>query len=138
MKVELKRIDDDFHLTGKGSTETEIDIDASEAVGGHSLGARPMELVLMGLGGCSGIDVISILKKQRQEIKSFAIVIEAEREQHKIPAVFKTIHVTFKLSGRLEENKVKRAVDLSMKKYCSITAMLEKTTEISYSFEIDG
>ena len=137
MKVELNRVDRDFHLVGVGSTNTDIHIDASEKVGGHDQGARPMELVLMGLGGCSGIDVISILKKQRQELKSFDISIEAEREQDKIPSMFKTIHLTFKLSGNLAEEKVKRAIELSVEKYCSVSAMLEKTAKITYSYQIE-
>ena len=138
MKVELERVDQDFHMLGLGSTKTEVHIDASEKAGGQNLGARPMELVLMALGSCSGIDVISILKKQRQEIESFKITIEAEREQNKIPAVFKTIHLTFILGGNLVKEKVKRAIDLSMKKYCSVTSMLEQTVKITYDFQIEN
>jgi putative redox protein len=125
-------------MVGTGSSNTEVHIDASEQIGGHNQGARPMELVLMGLGGCSGIDLINILKKQSQDLKSFDIIIEAEREQDKIPAVFKTIHLTFKLSGNLSDKQVKKAIELSMEKYCSVTAMLEKTAKITYEYHIEN
>lgn len=109
---------------------------AAAEAGGDNTGPRPMEMVLMGLGGCSGIDVLSILRKSRQRVSACEIGIEAERADA-VPAVFTRIHIRFRLRGeRLDRNKVARAVSLSMEKYCSVTRMLEKTAAITHDFEI--
>jgi len=79
---------------------------------------------LMSLGGCSGIDIVSILKKQRQEVKGFNISIEGEREQGKEPALWKHVHVIFQFSGNVDEDKAKKACALSIDKYCSVAATL--------------
>ncbi len=95
-----------------------------------------MELLLMGLGGCSAIDIIQILKKKRQQIDSFKINVKADRIAGQVPSLFKQIHVHFILGGQLEEAKVQQAIQLSMDKYCSVAAILYKTTTISYSHEL--
>lgn len=136
MHVELNRVDEDFHFKAVGSAGVAIDIDASAAGGGHSAGARPMETILMGLGGCSAFDVIEILRKQRLKIDEFKIIVDGERVKD-IPSVFSKINIHFILKGNLEENKVKRAIDLSVKKYCSVAAMLCKSVEITSSYEIE-
>ena len=136
MKVELLRIDDAFHMEASNETDCKVSIDGSPAIGGHNKGARPMELLLMGLGGCSAIDIISILKKQRQPLEGFSILVDGERQADKVPSLFEKIHVTFNLTGALDEKKVKRAVDLSMETYCSVAKTLEKSAEITYSFTI--
>jgi putative redox protein len=136
MKVTLNRIDDAFHFEGKGISDVGIPIDGSTEIGGRNAGARPMELVLMGLGSCGAMDIISILKKQRQDLKDLKINIDSERDYDQTPAVFKEIKVEFIFYGKLEENKVEKAVTLSMEKYCSVSAMLEKTAKITYSFQI--
>lgn len=104
-------------------------------------GARPMETVLMGLGGCSGIDVLSMLNKSRQRVTAFTIDIEAERADG-VPGVFTRIHLRYQLRGAppdgLEHSKVMRAVALSMEKYCSVTRMLEKSASMTYEVSIDG
>ena len=137
MKIELNRVDDDFHFQATGSSDVPVNIDAAESIGGHNQGARPMELLLMGIGGCSAIDIISILKKQKQQIDDFKIVIDAEREKDKVPSLFEYVNVVFYLTGNLEHSKVERAVNLSMEKYCSAAAVIGKTVEIKYSFEIN-
>ena len=81
MKVELVRVDDDFHFEASGTSEVKNHMDASEDIGGHNLGARPMEMLLMGLGGCTAIDVILVLKKQRQVIEDFRISVEGDRKR---------------------------------------------------------
>lgn len=136
MEVNLTRVDQDFHFVATGASGVEINIDGSPEIGGHNAGARPMELLLMGLGGCSAIDVIQILKKKRQQIDSFRINIKADRVQGEVPSLFKQIHVHFILSGPLDEAKVQQAIQLSMDKYCSVAAILYKTTTISYGFEV--
>ncbi len=101
-------------------------MDTSPETGGTNYGARPMQVLLMGLGGCSGIDVVSILKKQRQEVTSFSMHIEAERESGKEPALWKSAKIVFTLSGNIDPDKAKRAAQLSMDKYCSVAETLRR------------
>lgn len=97
-----------------------------------------MQLLLMALGGCSAIDIISILKKQRQEVEDLKIIVDGEREQVKDgAAVFETIDVKFMLKGKIDKEKAERAVALSMEKYCSVTKTLEKTAKITYSVTVE-
>ncbi len=136
MQVELTRVDQDYHFEATGAAGVKINIDGSPDIGGHNAGARPMELLLMGLGGCSAIDITLILKKQRQKIDSFNIKVSAEREKTGDMNIFKSIHVHYALGGPLDQDKVKRAIDLSLEKYCSVAAILYKTATIDYTFEV--
>lgn len=138
MQVELVRVDDAFHFEALGKSGVAQHIDAAADIGGHNAGARPMEMMLMGLAGCSAIDVILILKKQKQVIEDFRLKVDGLREKDAIPAPFKKIHITYLLKGQLDPEKVRRAIDLSMDKYCSATAQLRPSTEITYSFEIEA
>jgi putative redox protein len=139
MKINLNRVDDAFHFEAENEDGKIISIDAAEAIGGGNNGVRPMQLLLMGLGGCSGIDVINILKKQRQVIGGFGIEIDANRFENVEPSLFENIHISFKLEGEnLEGKKVLRAVGLSMEKYCSVTAILEKTAKIEFDAYLNG
>ncbi len=111
-------------------------MDASAAVGGEDKGPRPMEMLLMGLGGCSGIDVVMMLEKGKQDVKDCQIEITSERADG-VPAVYTKIHLHFKVTGTdLNDKKVSRAVGLSAEKYCSVSKMLEKTAEMSHDYEI--
>lgn len=111
-------------------------MDASPEVGGENRGSRPMELILMGLGGCSSIDVVMILEKARQEITGCKVVINAERADTD-PKVYTRIHVHFIISGKnLNRDRVARAIELSAEKYCSVSIMLGKTASIEHDFEI--
>ncbi|MCK8490903.1 OsmC family protein [Spirosoma sp. RP8] len=136
MQVELVRVDDAFHFEAVGTSGVAQHIDAATDIGGHNAGARPMEMLLMGLAGCSAIDVILILQKQKQVIEDFRLKVDGLREKGATPAPFKKIHITYLLKGQLSEDKVKRAIDLSMDKYCSATAQFRPSAEITYSFEI--
>lgn len=141
MKVELVRIDDAFHFEGSGSSDVKIHVDGSPAIGGHNAGVRPMELLLMALASCSAIDIVLIMKKQRQEITSFRIVAEGERvkEEDTQRTPYRTINLNFILKGsNLDAGKVNRAVQLSMEKYCSATAQLESTAQITHSVTIEN
>lgn len=138
MNVTLKRIDQSFHFEGFGESNIAINIDGSKKIGGNDLGARPMELVLMALGSCASMDLISILKKQRQELKNLQIKIKGERDYSVTPAVFKKIDIHFILSGNLINGKVEKAIRLSMEKYCSVSEMLKSSVDIIYSFQIKG
>jgi putative redox protein len=111
-------------------------MDGSPEHGGRNLGARPMEMLLMGLGGCSAFDVILMLQKSRQSVTDCEIELGAERADA-IPAVFTDINMHFKVYGHdLSEKQVARAVSLSAEKYCSASAMLEKTAKITVTHEI--
>lgn len=137
MQVELQRVDGDFHFQAVGGDKVGVHIDAAAAIGGTNAGARPMELILMGLGGCSAIDIILILKKARQVIEDFRIVVEGQREVDANPSPFLKIHIRYILKGKLKKEKVEQAIQLSMEKYCSVTTMLEKTADITWSCEIE-
>lgn len=132
MRVSVKRIDADYHMEAVNDTGNVVLLDGNPEIGGHNLGARPMQLILMGLGGCSSIDMISILRKQKQEIDSLEVIVNGEREPGAIPAVFTKIHIEFHIGGDVDRDKAQRAAALSMEKYCSVAKMLEKTAEISY------
>ncbi len=139
MNIELIRVDDAFHLEAQGSSDKVVHIDAAEAVGGKNNGARPMELLLMGIAGCSAIDVISILKKQKQDITDFRISVSGERikEQNTERKPFSTIEIHFKLTGHhLDEKKAEKAILLSMEKYCSATAQFENSAKITHQLTI--
>lgn len=138
MKVEIKRVNDAYHLEAKGMTPVVVNMDASEDIGGINAGARPMELLLMGLGGCTSIDVILVLKKQRQPLEDLKIEVTGEREQIEGTEMkpFKKINIHYKFYGKLDVAKVEKAIDLSMEKYCSATAQLRPSAEITHSYEI--
>ncbi|AXS83443.1 MULTISPECIES: OsmC family protein [Marinobacter] len=114
-----------------------VQLDGPPDHGGQNLGPRPMEMLLMGLGGCSSFDVMSILNKSRQDVTACHAELEAERADA-VPAVFTRIHLHFVVTGsQLKENLVKRAVSLSAEKYCSASIMLEKAgVAITHSYEI--
>ncbi len=140
MEVVLSRLDDDFHFQAMGNSPVPVHIDAAEGIGGHNAGARPMELILMGLGGCTAIDVILILKKQRQIVEDFQVRISGTREKiegtEKTP--FRTINIQFELKGEISGPKALKAIELSMEKYCSATAQLEPSSAITHSLLING
>ena len=116
-----------------------IMLDGSPEIGGRNLGARPMEMVLMGLGGCTAIDVMVILGKQRQPVEDCWIELDADRADVAAPKVFTKIHVHYVVKGSgLDPKQVERAVKLSADKYCSVSAMLKNTVNITYDFEIRG
>jgi putative redox protein len=139
MKVELVRVDDAFHFEATGASGIANHIDANVDIGGHNLGSRPMEMLLMGLGGCTAIDVILILKKQRQVIEDLRISVEGHREKIEGTEMtpFRKINVHFAFKGNLDQTKVERAIMLSMEKYCSATAQLSSSAEITHSLSIN-
>jgi len=135
MKTRIKWIEGMTWMAEADSGHAVV-MDASPEVGGRNLGARPMELVLMGLGGCTGIDIRMILEKSRQTLTDCQIEIEAERAPTD-PKVYTKIHVHYILTGPdLKESAVQRAIDLSAKTYCSVSLMLNQTAVITHSHEI--
>ena len=136
MKASILWMKDGQFIAKSDSGHTLI-IDGPPDHGGKNLGARPMEMVLMGLGGCTSIDVIDILKKSRQDVTDCVTQLTAERAST-IPAVFTSIHIHFVVTGRnLKTKQVERAIELSATKYCSATLMLQKGgVAITHDFEI--
>lgn len=139
MKIELVRVDDGFHFEGSGSSDVKVHIDAAPNIGGQNAGVRPMELLLMGLASCSAIDVVLVLKKQRQEIEDFRISVEGEREKEPDTErkPFRKIFIHYYLKGNIDPQKVERAVKMSMEKYCSATAQMEALADISYKITVE-
>lgn len=125
------------NFLGTTGTGHEVQMDGPEEKGGQNLGARPMEMLLLGIGGCSSFDVVGILQKSRQNITDCRVDVEAERADA-VPAVFTKIHLHFVVSGKsLKESQVKKAVELSADKYCSASIMLSNAgVEITHSYEI--
>jgi len=135
MKIRIKW-NDGVSFLGETESGHTVLMDGAPEVGGRNLGLRPMELVLMGTGGCTAFDVVMILKKSRQDISDCIVEIEAERAT-KDPKVFTRIHYHFILTGNnLKPQQVDRAINLSAEKYCSASIMLGKTAEMTHDFEI--
>ncbi|MEZ4825651.1 MAG: OsmC family protein [Bacteroidia bacterium] len=137
MKVNLVRTNDDFRMEAMNDTGNVVVMDGSTEIGGNNLGFRPMQVVLAALAGCTSVDVLMIMKKKKQVIEEYRVEIEGEREDGKEARVFNQIHLKFFLKGNLDEKKVEHAIQLSLEKYCSVAKMLEKTAEITYSYEIN-
>ena len=112
-------------------------MDANPEIGGGDLAIRPVQALIASLGGCSGIDVLLILKKQKQQVDDFNIEIEAERAMDQTPAVVTGIHLKFIVKGKVENDKLEKAIQLSLDKYCTVAKMLEKTAAITYSYQIN-
>ena len=136
MKIELNRLNDAFHLEAINEQGKTIHIDASPDIGGTNQGMRPMQLMLAALGGCSTIDIINILKKQKQPLRDIKITVTGEREKDEVPSLFVEVHAHFKLFGNLDLEKVQRAVSLGVDKYCSVAKTLSFKAKITHSFEI--
>lgn len=127
---------DKLQFTGRADSGHAITIDGPPALGGENAGMRPMEMVLLGVGGCSAMDVMHILKKSRQAVTDCKIELDATRAETD-PKVFTDIHMTFIVSGEdLSEKHVARAVKLSAEKYCSASIMLQASVNITHSHEI--
>jgi putative redox protein len=127
IKVELSRVHGDYGFEAKDAYGHTVKIDNSPEYGGQDFGVRPMQLLLMSLAGCSGLDVISILKKQRQEVKDYKMIVNGERESGVEPSLWKNVFIEFHVYGNVDEDKAKRAAELSMNKYCSVTETLRRS-----------
>jgi putative redox protein len=134
--IELRRLNDSFHFEATNEQGNNVHLDASPDIGGTNQGMRPMQMLLAAMGGCSAIDVVNILKKQKQPLKDIKITVKGEREPNAIPSLYTEVHAHFKLFGDLDKEKVNKAVSLSVEKYCSVAKTLEAKAKISYSFEI--
>jgi putative redox protein len=137
IKIELNRLNDGFHFSAANEAGKTVELDSSPEDGGNNLGMRPMQMLLAAMGGCSAIDVIKILKKQRQDLQDLKITVTGEREKNAIPSLYETVNAHYKFFGDLDADKVEKAIKLSIEKYCSVSRTLEKAgAKITYTFEI--
>ncbi len=135
MKARVKWVENTL-MVGQSESGHAVVMDGPPDSGGQNLGLRPMEMILLGMGGCTQFDVVHILRKSRKEVTLCEVEMEAERAETE-PKVFTRIHVHFRVAGPdLTEKAVERAVNLSAEKYCSASIMLGKSVEISHSFEL--
>jgi putative redox protein len=135
MKARIKWVQDATFVGESGSGHSVV-MDGPPDSGGRNLGVRPMEMLLLGMGGCTAADVVHILKRSRQSVTDCVVELDAERAAE-VPKVFTRIHVHFIVTGNsLSENQVKRALQLSAEKYCSASLMLAKTAAITHDYEI--
>jgi putative redox protein len=135
MKARIKWIED-VAFVGESGSGHAIVLDGAADAGGRNLGVRPMEAVLIGMGTCAAYDVVTILRKGRNNLTDCEVHLEATRADE-IPKVFTTVHMRFVVSGKeLKDAAVNRAVSLSAEKYCSATAMIEKTAKVTFDYEV--
>jgi putative redox protein len=135
MKARIKWIQDVMFLGESGSGHAVV-MDGAPDAGGRNMGFRPMEMLLLGLGGCSAFDVLTILKRGREQVTDCVVEIDAERATTD-PKVFTRIELKYRIVGRrLDRHKVERAVKLSAEKYCSASAILSRTAELAHTIEL--
>ncbi len=133
----MERKTGDFGFQAKDENGNILHTDSSIENGGTNYGFRPMQLILSGLGSCSAIDIISILKKQKQVVEGFKIKLRGEREKDKTPSLWKSVDVTFELYGIINQEKAKKAAALSIEKYCSVAETLRRSgTEITWNVKV--
>ena len=135
MKINLKRVDDNFRLLATSARGDTVYTDGSAKIGASEQGWRPMEMLLVSLAGCSAIDVVSILKKQRQTIDDLQIEIDGDRREG-TPAPYESIRIHFILSGKIKDSKMEKAIELTVTKYCSVYFSLHPDIDVKYTYEI--
>ena len=137
--IEIKKAEADFSFEATDIKDHLVKFDTSDETGGTSFGVRPMHSILMSLGACSGIDIVSILKKQRLTVKDFTMRISGERESGKEPSLWASAHIDFELTGEIETEKAERACALSMNKYCSVAETLRRGgTKITWNVRVNN
>ncbi len=138
MDVIVRRIDDGYRFEGSSDRKISVLMDNSIDSGGKGEAPSPLQVLLITLGGCSGIDVVSILEKSRQQIDSMEIELHADREKKGFISPFKHVHAHFKFSGSIDEDKAIRAIRLSLEKYCTVSDMLKATVELTASLSLNA
>lgn len=137
MKIHIKRINEDFQMEAVNEEGNTIMMDGSPSIGGANLGMRPMQLLLAAIGGCSAIDVIHILKKQRQVITSFSVEVDGISEPVDDYSLYRNITVLFRIKGNVDVKKAQKAAQLSFEKYCSVSKTLEHTANIEFKVIVE-
>jgi len=136
MKINLIRKSGKFNFEATNETGFTVELDANPAIGGEGKGFRPMETLLVGLGGCSGIDMVNILSKQKADLVDIQISIDAKRRSEE-PPIFEEINIQFNLTGNLNQQKVERALALTFDKYCSVANILGRSAKINFSYRLN-
>lgn len=136
MKITIERLNDAVHMEARNDDHVTLQMDGTADIGGINGGFRPMQMLLAAAGGCSAIDIIGILKKQKQNPDTLKIEVDGTREQKGTYSEFSAIHMHYIFTGNVDEAKAARAIELSVTKYCSVSKTLEKTAKITTSFEI--
>ena len=136
MKVTVQKLEKELHMEAENEEGGLVRMDGNTEIGGLEGGFSPMQLLLAGIGGCSAIDIIGILEKQKQDLKDLRVEVNGDKQKKETYSEFKTIHLKFIFSGDLDPRKVERAIDLSINKYCSVSKALEQGSKITHSYEI--
>lgn len=136
MEINLIRKNKKFNFEAESTSGQKVELDANPAIGGEGKGFRPMEMLLIGLGGCSGIDMVNVLTKQKEPLDDIKINIKATRKDEETPAIFDVINIHFDLYGELNVQKVERALALTFEKYCSVSNILGRSATINFSYEV--
>lgn len=136
MKITLERVNQATHLRAYNEEGASADMDGAPKIGGEGKGMRPMQMLLTALGGCSAMDVISLLEKMRQPLEDLKMEVDGEREEGVHPSLFTKINIHYTLYGDIDVKKAERAIELSVERYCSVGKTIEKTAEITWSYEI--
>lgn len=137
MEINLIRKSGKFNFEAQNESGFTVELDANPAIGGEGKGFRPMEMLLVGLGGCSGIDMVNILTKQKEDLVDIKINIKASRVNAE-PAIFEEINIQFNLTGNLSVAKVERALQMTFDKYCSVSNILGRSATINFSYSINN
>ncbi len=137
MKITIKKQESYYHMLASNEDGNTLEMDGSKEIGGEGKGMRPMQLLLSAVGGCSSIDVLLMLKKQKQIVESFEVEVEGDTEKVEEHRIFKTIVIHFKITGEVDMEKAEKAVKLSLEKYCSVSKILEPTASISYKLSVN-
>ncbi len=136
MDIKLERIDNAFRMEASNSRRDLLYCDGSAKIGGSEQGWRPMELLLVSLAGCSSIDVINILRKQRQDIENMTVSISGQRKEG-IPSPYESIDVHFEMTGNIRDSKLEKALELTKNKYCSVYFSLHPDILVKYTYSIN-
>ena len=136
MEINLVRKNDKFNFEATNPAGQSVELDAKPEIGGTGSGFRPMEMLLVGLGGCSGIDMVNVLTKQKEPLSDIKIKIQASRKTEEMPPIFDVIAIHFDLYGDLNEKKVERALALTFEKYCSVSNILGRSATINFTYAL--
>lgn len=139
VRVSLEKQEADYHFRATNEQGHTVDVDDSSSYeDGVGNGVGPMQLLVIAIGSCSGVDIVSILQKGRQQIDRFRMEVVGEKPDGVAPSLYEHIHVRYDLGGDIDPEKARRAIELSLGKYCSVARMLEKSARISYGYSVNG
>lgn len=137
MEINLIRKSGKYNFEATNEGGFAVEMDAKTEIGGNGKGFRPMEMLLIGLGGCSGIDMVNILTKQKEPLNDIKITIKATRKQNETPAIFDVIDIKFELFGDLNPSKVEKALQMTFEKYCSVSNILDRSAKINFTYTLN-